>query len=74
MTSQTKPTKITRIRYSEEYKKDTLVLTAEVGVDIVAKQLWIHPSQIHEWSSKARLHQSKRDAEREFTTENARLF
>ena len=73
MTRPSKPTKITRNQYSEEYRKDALTLAAKVSVSVAAKQLGIHPSQIYGWRSKAKLHQSQGDAERELATENARL-
>ncbi|WP_413231464.1 transposase [Microbulbifer variabilis] len=44
-----------------------------MGVSVAAKQLGLHPSQIYGWRSKVKLYQSQGDAERELTTENARL-
>ncbi|WP_444896961.1 IS3 family transposase [Microbulbifer sp. SSSA005] len=73
MTRSSKSTKTTRKKYSEEYRKDALALAVKVGVSVAAKQLGLHPSQIYGWRSKAKLHQSRGDAERELATENARL-
>ncbi|GAB2877194.1 hypothetical protein GCM10027180_04270 [Microbulbifer echini] len=73
MTRSSKSSKTTRKQYSEEYRKDALALAVKVGVSVAAKQLGLHPSQIYGWRSKAQLHQSRGDAERELATENARL-
>ena len=66
-------TKSVRSRYSEEYKKEALLLAERVGVAVAAKELGVHESQLYGWRSKARLSEDRGEAERRLTEENVRL-
>ncbi len=73
MSKAAKQDKQTRNRYSDEYKSEALALADRVGVPAAARQLGIHESQLYAWRVKARLDLTQGEAERQLTTENARL-
>lgn len=73
MTRQTKQSKATRKRHSQQYKNEALALAERVGVAAAAKQLNIHESQLYAWRSKARLNRERGEAEQQLAVENARL-
>lgn len=73
MPDQKKKTKITRRRYSPEFKVEALGLADQVGVSGAAKQLGLHESQLYAWRKKARYEASRSETEKELAAENARL-
>lgn len=73
MPDQKKQTKITRRRYSPEFKVEALGLADQVGVSGAAKQLGLHESQLYAWRKKARYEASRSETEKELAAENARL-
>mgnify|MGYP000255784390 CR=1 FL=1 len=73
MAKQTTPKKVSRGRYSDEYRSEALKLAEYLGVKAAAKELGLHESQIYGWRSKARQQESCSDAEQRLQAENARL-
>jgi transposase len=54
MPDEKKQTRITRRRYSPEFKVEALGLADQVGVSGAAKQLGLHEYQLYAWRKKAR--------------------
>lgn len=73
MAKTIKQDKQTRNRYSPEYKLEALALSERVGVGAAARQLGLNESQLYAWRGKARRDETKGEAERRLSTENARL-
>ena len=73
MARQSKTKKQPRNRYSNEYKAETLKLAEKIGVGPAAKQLGLHESQLYGWRNKAKLNQSRGEAEKALMAENVRL-
>ena len=73
MTKQTKAEKVSRRRYSQQYKDEALALAERVGVGAATKQLGLHESQLYSWRSKARLNRERGEVEQQLAVENARL-
>lgn len=75
MPDQKKRTKITRRRYSPEFKVEALGLADQVGVGVsgTAKQLGLHESQLYSWCKKARNEASRSETEKELAAKNARI-
>ena len=73
MPDQKKQTKITRRRYSAEFKAEALGLADQVGVAGAAKELGLHESQLYAWRKKARYEASRSETEKELAIENAKL-
>ena len=75
MTRQTKAKtkQVTRIRRSEEFKKEALALAEKVGVAVAAKDLGLAESQLYGWRKSVKSKASVSEREQALTTENARL-
>jgi len=54
MPLQKEQTKVSRKRYSAEFKSEALGLAEQVGVAGAAKELGLHESQPYAWRKKAR--------------------
>ena len=65
--------KVTRVRYSQEYKDEALKLAEQVGVKAAAEQLGLHDSQLYGWRSKAHALKARSEAKDEMAKEIARL-
>ena len=73
MARRIKAEKTTRIRYTDEYKSEALILAEKVGVGAAAKELGLHESQLYAWRNKAKQRETSSEAEQRLQTENARL-
>ena len=73
MKKQKSQNKISRKRYSPEYKTEALALTEKVGVVETVRQLGLHETPLYNWRGKARLQQKQSDTEKQLATENTRL-
>ena len=73
MTKQTGKNKITRKRYSQEFKNEALALAKRVGVAKAAKELGLHDSQLYGWRVKVRAQSDRSEAEQSQAEEIARL-
>jgi transposase len=73
MLRQSKTEKLTRRRYSDEFKSEALALAQSVGVSEAAAQLQLQTSQLYAWRSRAERVQRRGKVEQELTAENARL-
>jgi transposase len=73
MSVQKKQTKVSRRRYTPEFKTEALGLAEQVGVAGAAKQLGLHESQFYAWRKKARYEASRSETEKELAAENVGL-
>lgn len=62
-----------RRQYTGEYKAESLRLAGTVGVAAAARQLGLRESRLYAWRARARLEQSRGEAERQVLQENVRL-
>jgi transposase len=73
MPRQSRSEKLTRRRYSDEFKSEALALAESVGVSEAAAQLQLQSSQLYAWRSRAERVQRRGKVEQELSAENARL-
>ena len=65
--------KVSRNRYSEEFKAEALALADKVGVANAATQLGLHNSQIYGWRARARVKADRSQLEQDQAAEIVRL-
>ena len=65
--------KISRKRYSDEYKKEALALASKIGVKAAAAELGVNEALLYNWRAKAERARSQSEIERAQAAEIARL-
>jgi transposase len=74
MKAKTKtPAKMSRTRYSAEFKQQALARAAQNGVAVAAKDLGLQESQIYAWRTRARLEGQRSEEQRLLQSEHTRL-
>jgi transposase len=73
MTRRSQAKKVTRKRYSKDFKDEALALAERLGVPAAAKELGLHESQLYGWRVKSRAERDQSETERNQATEIARL-
>jgi len=62
-----------RRRFSEEFKREALLLANRIGIAEASKQLGVGDSQLYYWRSKSKTNSSTTEREQQVLAENARL-
>lgn len=71
--SSTQKANPSRVRHSEGFKLEALLLAEKIGVQVAAEQLGLPPSQLYGWRSQAKLLKSHGEIDDGLKAENARL-
>lgn len=71
--TKSKQNKVSRKRYSDEYKKEALALASKIGVKAAAAELGVNETLLYNWRAKAERARSQSEIERTQAAEIARL-